>query len=256
MSTSVVPANQNAEVLVVSTRNQAEASLRAACQELAAASSLDRFEIAVKNRVATGIKDDNDLRITDELLVNVMRGADAVEAMAKPATAAAFALHRAMTGIVNEWKSRWTAMADPLKRLMLNYRREKEELARRQQAELDRAAEAERRRKEQEARAALRNGDVSAAQAAMEEAQQIVAPVIAQATPVLDHSSGRKVWEVQITDPDAVVKGIAAGVIPLSAIKEWDLTFLKKEAAKRGGLPANWGGISAKQVDDLSVRRR
>ena len=35
----------------------------------------------------------------------------------------------------------------------------------------------------------------------------------------------------------------------------WDITFLKREIVRRGGLPANWTGISAKQVDALTHRR-
>jgi hypothetical protein len=251
-----VPAAPSAEVQVVALRPTAEASLKAACLALANENSIDRFELAVKHRLQVGIKDDNDLRKTDELLVNVVRGGDAVEALCKPATAAAHALHKAMTGTCNEWKARWNGMAEPLKRIILKYKAEQAEIARRQQEELERAAAEERKRAEEQARAAMRQGDVTAAKAAMETAQAIVTPVLMNATPALDHSTDRKPWEVTITDPEAVVKGIAAGIIPLSAIKEFDITFLKGEAKKRGGLPATWAGISAKQVDALSVRRR
>jgi len=71
----------------------------------------------------------------------------------------------------------------------------------------------------------------------------------------LDNTGSRQVWEVKITDPMALIQAIAAGVVPLSVVKEWDITFLKKEAAKRGGLPATWEGISAKQEDALTHKR-
>lgn len=264
MSTAVMPAvERTAETQLVALRPTVESTMRQACEGLATACSLERFEIAVKSRLQQGIKDDNDLRLTDDLLASVCRGGDAVEALTRPAIKAADELHDALLGVSKEyiyytpktktWSGRWGALRMNLTSLILKYKRDREELAKRQQEELDRAAAADRQRKEAEARAARRAGNVTAAKAAMEEAQTIVAPIIAEATPVLDSAKDRKPWEVEITDPEAVVKAVAAGVIPLSVIKEFDLTFLKKEAAKRGGL--NWPGISAKQVSALSVRR-
>jgi hypothetical protein len=51
----------------------------------------------------------------------------------------------------------------------------------------------------------------------------------------------------------AVVKAIAAGVIPVSVIKDWDLVFIQREAGKLGGL--DWPGVEVKQEDKLTVRR-
>lgn len=225
------------------------------CEALAKNANLDRFEIAVKQRVAQGIHDDQDLRLTDEMLAAVMRGADAVDASAKPATSAAHALHKALVAEANSWKGRWTSMADSLKSTILAYNRAKRELAERQQRELERAAEQERQRKQSEARAAMRSGDVAGAKAAMQEAEMVVTPVIVTSAPVLDNSSTRRPWQVEITDPEAVIKAIAAGIIPVCAIKEWDLSFLKKEVTRRGGLPPNWAGLQAWQDEKLTVRR-
>ena len=230
-------------------------ALAKVCEHLAEQSALDRFEIAVKSRLATGINDDNDLRITDELLHQVVLGGDAVEAATKPAISSFYARHKMAIATVEPWKKRWASLADSLKGAILKYRRAKEDLARRQQMELERAAQAERDRLAAEARAALRNGDVATAKAATQEAAAVVTPVIMEATPVLDNSSGRKVWQAEIIDPEALVKAIAAGIVPLSAIREFDVVFLKKEAAKRGGLPATWAGVRCWQEDQLSVRR-
>jgi hypothetical protein len=228
-------------------------ALENACQALAQQHALERFELAVKARVQQGIQNDVDLRQTDELLHAVVLGADALEEVVKPPISAAYALHRSMTGAAGKWRKRWEDMRTSLDRLVLDYKRRLRELAERQQRELDRAAEAERQRKAAEAKAAMRNGDVAAAQQAMQESQMIVAPVIAQATPKLDNSNVRLVWEAEITDAEAVAKGIAAGVIPLSVIKEWNLTFVKDEAKRRGGL--QWPGIRVWQEEKLSHRR-
>ena len=48
-------------------------------------------------------------------------------------------------------------------------------------------------------------------------------------------------------------EALAVGQIPLSVVKEWDIVFLKKEAAKRGGL--QWPGIEAWMGINPAVRR-
>jgi hypothetical protein len=266
MSTQLTaPQPPSAEVQLVALRPNVETALRQACEALAQQNSIDRFEIAVQSRIQEGIRNDNDLRLTDELLVNVVRAGDQIVALCKPATAAAFTLHRALTAIQNEWigqdgakrwTGRWGALREKLSSVMLKYKRDKADLERRQNEELERAAAERRRQEEAKARAALRDGDVAGAQAAMQTAQSIVAPVVMPSAPVLDHSTDRKEWVITITDPEAFIKSIAAGIVPLSAVKEFDLFFLKKEAAKRGGLPANWAGVSARQQDKISVSRR
>jgi hypothetical protein len=229
---------------------------------MARQSALERFEVAVKSRVQTGIADDNELRRTDEMLHAVVLGEDSLD-HAKPTCdqrvsgpiTEAYARHKAMLATVKPWKERWTAMRSTLTDLILKYNKAKKELARRQQEEIDRAAAAEQQRKEEEARALLRAGQVAQAKAMIREAQTTVAPVIATGSPLLAHSFGSQPWNAEVTDPDAVVKAIAAGIIPLSIIKEWDITFLKKEAGKRGGLPPTWAGVEAWQGEALRVRR-
>lgn len=228
-------------------------ALAKTCESLAQQHALDRFELAVKARVEHGINDDIELRQADELLHKVVLGGDAIEAATKPAISAAHAVHKALIAEAKRWKERWLGMRSKLERAISDYERRKADLARRQQAEIYRAAEEERRRKAEAARAALRDGDVPTAQALAQEAQTLVAPVLMHAEPKLEHSTKRTVWAAKVTDPKAVVKGIAAGVIPVSVIKEFDMTLIKREAAKRGGL--DWPGIEVWQETARGVRR-
>jgi len=223
------------------------------CIDLAARDNLARYELAVKARLETGINDDNDLRLADDLLKNVTLGADAIETATRPYISAAHALHKSLISIAGEWKSRWTGMADRLKSAMLAYNKRKAELARRQQLELDAAAEAQRRRLTEEAREALRNGDMNAAKAVFENVRSMVVPIVSQSRPALANSSMRNPWAVEITDKHAFVKAIADGIVPICAIKEFDLGFLKREATTRGGL--DWPGVNAWQEEKIAVRR-
>jgi hypothetical protein len=266
MSTNaVVPTTgTDPEATLVTTRKTIVTAVRQMCAGLAEQYSLAKFEIAVKSRVERGINNDNELRQVDELLANVCMAADAVEAATKPVIGQAHSIHKdlvseAKTWIAKndktkKWEGRWGVLREALAGLILDYKRRQADLARRQQEEIERAAAEERKRKEAEARAAMRSGDVQGAQRAMEEARQVMTPVIMQATPVLDHSTTPEVWIIEVTDRMAVIKAVAAGIIPDQVIKELDLTFLKQEATRRGGL--NWPGISAKKDLTLRVSRR
>jgi hypothetical protein len=229
-------------------------ALAKTCQDFSTEHSLDRFEIAVKSRISTGIADDNDLRAVDSMLHQVTLAADALEEEIKPPIAVAFARHRAMTALAGTWRNRWAGLKNSLSLLVLAYNRAKADQAQRQQAEIDKAAEEQRKRLQAEARVAMRSGNMAAATAAIAEAQNVVAPVIMVATPKLDYSHTRKEWQVKIVDPMAMVKAIAAGTAPIEAIKEWGEYFLKCEAARRGGLPEHWG-VKAWQEEALSTKR-
>lgn len=255
------------DVRVVPQPDPEVTALARVCEALAEQSALERFEIAVKSRLATGINDDNELRITDELLHQVVLGGDAVQEATEPTVSLLFARHRQATAEVKKWiwrndktkkwEGRWGVLREALDGLILKYKAAKRDLERRQNEELQRAAEIERQRLAAAARAALRNGDVATAKVAIQEAAAVVTPVITGSTPVLDNTGDRQEWVIEVTNSEAVLKNVAAGVIPFSALKRdpWDLTFLKKEINRRGGLPANWTGISAKQVDVLTHRR-
>lgn len=251
--TELVP--RTAESLIVDLRPQAQEALTTALTMLSEKCALERHELAVSELKRLGIPNDVELRRADELLGSVARGADAVDALCKPHTKAAYDFHRGLTKIQGEFKQRWTTMDEILRKLILQYKRKQAEQQAEQQRQIELAAQAERDRLAAEARKALRNGDMSAATDAMKRVQSVVTPVLATSTPKLENSRERQVWEVAVTDPMAFVKCIADGIIPLSAIKEFDLVYLKREAAKRGGLPPEWKGVTAKQEDALSVPR-
>ena len=236
-------------------------ALTETCKRFATDASLERFELAVKGRTEIGIRDDNDLRIVDEINHQCVLAKDSIDqadpkncdAAIKSPISAAHALHKALLGVVKPYVTRWSALIEKTDKMILGYKAKQRELAERQQRELDRAQEEQRKRLEAEARAKLRAGDIEAARAAMEEARTVVALIISMGTPILDNTNDRSQWQAEITDAEAVVKAIAAGTIPISVIKEWDITFLKRKATERGGL--NWPGVRTWQENKLTHTR-
>jgi hypothetical protein len=220
-------------------------ALQVTCQAVAEQSNLERLEQAVKATVERGINDDHELRQANDLARLAKAGAAELKKESDPVTSYFHGLHKMALAVVNPLSVRFNTMESTLKGLMGKYTLAQEALQRKRQAELEKAAEDERRRLEAEARKAMRNGDVVA--------ENTPTPVLATATPILEGTSFRRPWDAKITDPMLVIKGIADGTIPLSVVKEWDIVFLKKEAAKRGGL--QWPGVEAWQGIAPAVRR-
>src|SRR5581483_4928288 len=150
MSTDIMPAPPafDAETLVVSSRQGAVLAIQQTCQQMAEASNLERFELAVHQRVVTGLHNDNDLRLADAMLGDVARASDALEEATRPAIAAAHAVHKSMIAEVKTWQDRFTKLRESLTGAILKYKKQRADLAARQQRELEIAAEAERKRKE------------------------------------------------------------------------------------------------------------
>jgi hypothetical protein len=228
-------------------------ALQVTCQAVAEQSNLERLEQAVKATVERGINDDHELRQANDLARLAKAGAAELKKESDPVTSYFHGLHKMALAVVNPLSVRFNTMESTLKGLMGKYTLAQEALQRKRQAELEKAAEDERRRLEAEARKEMRNGNVAAAKAAIEQAENTPTPVLATATPILEGTSFRRPWDAKITDPMLVIKGIADGTIPLSVVKEWDIVFLKKEAAKRGGL--QWPGVEAWQGIAPAVRR-
>jgi len=226
--------------------------LQEKCLAVANENNLDRLEQSTRAIAEIGIRDDNQLRQANDVVRVVKIGAKALKDETDPPIGFFHGLHKMAIAAVKPYTDRFAKMETTLKSLMLNYQLEQERLHRKQQEELDRAAAEQRRRLEEEARKAMRNGDVETAREATQQAEAVVTPVLVTATPILSNTSTARTWEAEVTDPVALVKAIAEGVVPMSAIKEFDISFLKREASKRGGL--DWPGVRAWQGARLSVR--
>lgn len=228
-------------------------ALQATCQAIAEQSNLDKLEQATKATVERGINDDHELRQANDLARLAKSGAADLKKESDPVTSYFHGLHKMALAVVNPFSVRYDTIEKTLKRLMGQYTLAQEALQRKRQAELEKAAEDERRRLAAEAAKAMRNGDVAAAKAAIEQAENTPTPVLATATPILEGTSFRRPWDVRITDPLALLADVVAGKAPLSVVKEFDIVLLKKEAAKRGGMP--FAGVEAWQGIAPAVRK-
>lgn len=115
------------------------------------------------------------------------------------------------------------------KRAMADYDEQQEQQRREAQRKLDEEAERERRRLAQRAERAAAKGDVDKATALQERAAMTVAPIIQQEAPAVAGIARRENWRAEVTDLGALVRGVAAGQVPLAAV-EANRTFLNGQA--------------------------
>jgi len=190
----------------------------------------------------------------NEVLAVIAEGKKIVEDYWNPKVSAAHGLHKMLTTARGEFTKRFDSLRERLERPMKAFRRAQDEEKARQQREIDRAAEALRKRKEAEARELMKQGQVAAAKEMKEEARAIVAPVLAIDTPKLEGTRESRPWVVTVVDPMALVIAIAEGKVSIEAIKEFNLGWLKRRASEQNGL--NYPGVSAEQDYSFAVGRK
>lgn len=229
-------------------------ALQVTCTAVADQANLARLEEATKLTLERGINNDHELRQANDLVRLVKSGASELKTQSDPVVSYFDKLHDLALATVKPFKTRFQTLEVSLKNLMTRYTLEAEARQRKQQQELEQAAEAERRRLAEEARKAMRNGDVTAAKEALAQVEATPTPVLATATPILEGTTFKRPWDVSIDDPIALLKEIVAGKAPLDFIKEWNIGLMKKEAARRGSSEP-WAGVSAWQGLRPSVRK-
>lgn len=93
----------------------------------------------------------------------------------------------------------------------------------------------------------------SGIQEAMEKVEDLAAPdptTVDYAPPKTEGMSSSKTLEVEIVNPMSLIKAIAAGAIPIGAVKAFDLVLLKKLANAGLAIP----GVKATPKREIRVR--
>jgi hypothetical protein len=106
-----------------------------------------------------------------------------------------------------------------LKRAMTRFDEAREQERREAQRKLDEAAERERHRLAQQAERAAAKGNADKAAELQDRAAMTVAPIVQQDSLEVTGISRRETWRAEITDLRALVRGVAAGDVPLAAIE-------------------------------------
>lgn len=139
-----------------------------------------------------------------------------------------------------------------LKRGVLTYQQEAERIRREQEARAQEEARKERERLERQAAAAEAKGRAEKAEALRTTAAAVVAPILPVVTPKISGVSVRTSFKAQVVDLPALVKGIAAGIVPINAICA-DMAFLNNQArAMKETL--NYPGV--KVVEEQAIASR
>lgn len=106
-----------------------------------------------------------------------------------------------------------------IKRAMLTYQDECERRRREEQRRAEEAAAKERQRLERQAAKAAEKGQEQKAEALVERAATVTAPVIHREAPKVVGVATRENWKAEVTDLEALVKAVAAGQAPIALLQ-------------------------------------
>ncbi len=188
----------------------------------------------------------------DELGITSVQIGSAVKRLTEfwKAPKAAFkAMHTMMCNAEKETLEPWTVLDSSVKQATLAYVQEQRRIAEEAQRKREQALMAEQKRLADEAAKKARVGDIEAAQELQQRATTIAAAPVAPAVSIkVTGMTTTARWVGVVTDPMAVVKAIAAGTIPIEVIKEWDQSFINKQAAALKN-ELHWPGVAVSEEE-------
>lgn len=168
----------------------------------------------------------------------------------------AFAAHKAWTTQEGRLRTPWENLRNFAARAIGNWQAAERERQRQEQLRLEREAE-ERQRQENLAAAVLLEDQGVPDEEVMAVADAVPVPVRIFAPPVAvmpANISGRETWSAEVTDLMALVKGVAEGRVPLSALQA-DMPNLNA-FARAMKTTMNYPGVRAVSTQGIATRRK
>jgi hypothetical protein len=201
------------------------------------------------------IRDDDSLRRGNEILLTIKDLRKKIADTFGPICSAAFAAHKAAVKAQKDAEAPLVEAEGIIKPAIARYMAEAERKRREEEARL---AEIARKQAEEAALAAAIEAEEAGAPP--EEVQAIVeAPVfipqpLAPPAPKLEGISIRKVVKFEVTDLLALVKAIAAGQVPVEAVEPASTVIGAQARSLRGSL--RWPGVRVWEEDSVAAGRR
>jgi hypothetical protein len=165
------------------------------------------------------IRTAGDYRLAAETLKSVKGRQSELKALRETITRPMLAALEAARALFRKPEQTLADAEQLLKQSMSHYDEEQERQRAEAQRKLDEAAERERRRLAQQAERAAAKGDADKAAELQERAAMVVAPIAQEERPAVAGVSRRETWHAEVTDLRALVRAVADGVVPLSAIE-------------------------------------
>lgn len=138
------------------------------------------------------------------------------------------------------------------KRKAGSYVAEQERKARAEAALAEAAAREIREKAEREARELEQAGEAELADAIREESHVTAAPVQAAPKPKAAGIATRTVWKARVKDLRALVAAVAAGQVPLAALKADDVTIGQQVRSLKGEM--KWPGVETWEDTQVATR--
>ena len=203
---------------------------------------------------ALTIRDDESLRRGNEILLTIKDLRKKIQDTFGPICAAAFAAHKTAVKAQKDAEAPLVEAEGIIKPSIARYMADAE---RKRREEEERIRKEMEKRAEEEALAAAIEaedaGDLTEAEAIL-SAPVFVPHVSAPPPPKLEGISIRNIIKFEVTDLRALVKAVAAGQVPVEAIKPNDVVIGAQARSLR--LSLHWPGVRVWAEDSVAAGRR
>lgn len=226
---------------------------------------LSMLELSVQGLV---VNDDATYQAGVDLGRTIKDAAAAADSYFRPDIKRAHEIHKSLTGKLKAFTDKYDELYDVVTKRLVGWIREQDEIKRRAERELAEQADVLRRQKLQEARLALRQGEVAAADQLEQEARSVVAPTLPSLIPKVEGAYAVDRWTGECTDPMDLLQAVVAGKVkPFHTIpgtrKGTEVTepvFVVNQRVLdhyAGMLKENfkWPGCTATKTTGVTIRR-
>lgn len=208
---------------------QAEQSPRDIAEKPEVKALVKQASAMLANAESFQIRSAEDYRLAAETLKSVKGRQSELKSLRETITKPMLVALEAARALFRQPEATLASAEQLLKGAMSAFDERQESERREAQRRLDEAAERERRKLEQQAERAAAKGDADKAAELQERAAMVVAPIAQQDRPAVAGVSRRETWRAEVTDLRALVRAIADGHVPLTAV-EANQKFLNNQA--------------------------
>lgn len=171
---------------------------------------LSMLELSVRGLV---VNDDVTYQAGIDLGRTIKDAAAAADSYFRPDIKRAHEIWKSLTGKLKVFTDKYDDLFAIVNKRLVAWVKEQDEIKRRAERELADQADELRRQKLQEARLALRQGQVAVADQLQEEAQSVVAPTLPSLVPKVEGAYEVDRWTGECIDPMDLLQAVASGKI-------------------------------------------
>lgn len=198
------------------------------------------------------VRDDESEQRAARLLKDIKTLREEIASKCDPIIQDAHKLHKSLLAQKAGFEVELVEADKEIRGKMRDYRTEIERRAREEAARIEAESRKAREEAEKQARELEKSGEVEIAESIREEVQIVTSAPRAPEPAKVEGASYRDNWKAEVTDLMALVKGVAAGTVPIAAIQA--NTKVLGQQAKSLQKELKWPGVRVWNEKVVAVR--